>query len=470
MKREYHLTIDGQPVPGASTFDVINPATGEAFAQCPKADEAQLELAVAAARRAFAAWAATPIEERGKKIAAIADAIEARISEFASLLTEEQGKPLDQATGEMKGTINVLRAFSEMRHEPKTILDGGGKQAVEYRKPLGVVAAIVPWNFPVILLANKFAPALVAGNTIIIKPAPTTPLTALLFAEVCRDILPAGVVNLICDENDLGALLSSHPEVDKVSFTGSTETGRKVMASAAAGLKRITLELGGNDASIVLDDVDPIETAQQVFNGAMRNAGQICVAIKRVYVPEAIYDEFCTELARLAEEAIVDDGARQGTQIGPIQNRQQFEKVSALLDETRGHARIIAGGKALDRPGYFIPPTIVRDIADDALLVREEQFGPVLPVLKYTDIDDLVDRANATPYGLGGTIWSKDVARATQIAQRLSTGTVWINQLMAIDPRIPFRGAKQSGIGVEGGQAGFEEYTQAQIINTALPA
>ncbi|WP_156840564.1 aldehyde dehydrogenase family protein [Novosphingobium aquimarinum] len=467
---EYAMLIDGDRVQGASTFGVVNPATGQVFAQCPKADEAQLELAVGAARRAFPGWAATPIDERSRLVGEVANAMERRIDEFAASLTAEQGKPLDQARGEVMGSIGVMRAFGAMRQEPRKLMEEAGKRVTEYRRPLGVVAAIVPWNFPLILLVNKFAPALVSGNTIVIKPAPTTPLTALLFAEVCSDIIPAGVVNVICDENELGGKLTAHPEVDKISFTGSTETGRKVMASAAAGLKRITLELGGNDASIVLDDVDPKEAAGQVFAGAMRNAGQICVAIKRAYVPATIYDEFCEELARLAKEAIVDDGAKQGAQIGPLQNRQQFEKVSDLLDRTREHGHIIAGGSALDREGFFIPPTIVRDIDDDAPLVREEQFGPVLPVLKYDDIDSLIERVNRSEYGLGGTIWSRDIDRATEVALRIETGTIWINQLMAIDPRIPFRGTKQSGIGVEGGLEGFHEYTQAQVINAAVPA
>lgn len=467
---DFAMLIDGQAVAGASSFDVYNPATGEPFALCPRADLAQLDEAVQAARRAFPGWSATPIEERGRLVAQVADGVEARMDEFAALLTREQGKPLDQARGEITGTLNIIRTVAAMRHEPKTLFDDGGQLVTEHRKPLGVVAAIVPWNFPVTLMANKFAPALMTGNTIIIKPAPTTPLTALLFGEVCRGILPPGTVNIICDENDLGAALTSHAGVDKISFTGSTETGRRVMQSAAAGLKRVTLELGGNDASIVLDDVDPVETAQQVFNGAMRNAGQICVAIKRVYVPDAIYDIFCDELARLAREAVVDDGARQGAQVGPLQNRQQFEKVSALIEESRAVGTIIAGGIPLDRPGYFISPTIVRDIPDDAALVREEQFGPVLPVLRYTDIDELLARVNDSPYGLGGTIWSSDIDRATEIAMQLQTGTVWINKLQAIDPRIPFRGTKTSGIGVEGGLDGFNEYTQAQIINVAVPA
>lgn len=465
MTSTFQLLINGEAVPGTSSFDVINPATGEAFAQCPKADEAQLNAAVAAAKAAFPAWSALPVEQRAAKIEALAAGLEARAGEFASLLTSEQGKPLDQAMGEVIGSTFILRAFRDMRLEPKVLRDTGGNKVIEHRTPLGVVAAITPWNFPVILMMNKLGPALLAGNTVVIKPAPTTPLTSLLFGELCREVLPAGVVNVITDQNDLGAVLTAHPDVAKIAFTGSTATGKKVMASAAAMVKRVTLELGGNDAAIVLDDVDPRLVAKKVYDGAMTNAGQICVAIKRAYVPSELYDEFCDEIARLANEAVVDDGAKQGTTVGPIQNKMQFDKVVSLLEDAATRGKVIAGGKPLDRPGYFIPPTIVRDLPEDAPLVREEQFGPVLPVLKYDEIEDVIARANDSEFGLGGTVWGKDVNRATEVAKRIDTGTVWVNQHLAIDPNIPFRGSKQSGLGGELGEAGLEEYTQAHIVN-----
>jgi acyl-CoA reductase-like NAD-dependent aldehyde dehydrogenase len=465
MEHQFRMLVDGELVDGASSFDVLNPATAEAFARCPKADEALIDRAVAAAKRAFPAWAAKTIEERAALIMKLADAMEARAGEFASLLTSEQGKPLDQAMFEMMGSIYTLRAFAAMRIETKTLRDEGGNTVIEHRTPLGVVAAITPWNFPVILLMNKLGPALLSGNTMVAKPAPTTPLTSLLFGEICAEILPPGVVNIVCDQNDLGTKLTTHPDVAKVAFTGSTATGKKVMAAAAQGVKRVTLELGGNDAAIVLDDVDARQVARKVYGGAMANAGQICVAIKRAYVPAPMYDDFCDELAKLANEAVVGDGSMQGTQIGPVQNKMQFDKVNALLDDARTRGTVLAGGTPLDRPGYFIPPTIVRDLDDDAPLVREEQFGPVLPVLSYTDIDDVIRRANDSDYGLGGTVWGKDVARATAVAKRIDTGTVWVNQYLAIDPSIPFRGTKQSGLGGELGEAGLNEYTQPHIIN-----
>ncbi|MFC3444138.1 aldehyde dehydrogenase family protein [Sphingobium rhizovicinum] len=465
MDREYQLLIDGELVPGVSTFDVVNPATAQPFATCPKADEALLERAVAAAKKAQPGWAARPVEERAALTNQLADALEARIGEFASLLTAEQGKPLDQAAYEIMGSVFTLRAFAAMRIEPKLLKDEGGNKVIEHRTPLGVVASITPWNFPLILLMNKLGPALVTGNTMVSKPAPTTPLTTLLFGELAKDILPAGVLNIICDQNELGPLLTGHKDIAKVAFTGSTATGKKVMASSAGTVKRVTLELGGNDAAIVLDDVDARQVARKVYQGAMTNAGQICVAVKRAYVPGPLYDDFCDELARLANEAIVDDGAKQGTTIGPVQNKMQYDKVSALIADAKTRGTVLAGGEPMDRPGYFIAPTIVRDLPEDAPLVQEEQFGPVLPVLKYDDIDDVIARANDSDYGLAGTVWGKDVERATQIAMKIDTGTVWVNQHLAIDANIPFRGVKQSGLGGELGEAGLLEYTQAHIVN-----
>ncbi|HWW65005.1 MAG TPA: aldehyde dehydrogenase family protein [Sphingomonadaceae bacterium] len=465
MDRNYKLLVGGELVPGVSSFDVVDPATGRAFAQCPKADEKMLNAAVAAARKAFETWSTIDVEDRAKLIGTLADRLEARAEEFARSLTAEQGKPIAQAMGEIIGSVYILRAFQKRRLEPKVLRDEGGNRVIEHRTPLGVCATITPWNFPVILLINKLAPALLAGNTIVAKPAPTTPLTTLLFGEICAEVLPAGVVNIVCDENELGALITSHPDIDKVAFTGSTATGKKVMASAAGGVKRVTLELGGNDAAIVLDDVDPKLAAKKVYDGAMANAGQICVAVKRAYVPSSMYDEFCKEIAELAREAIVDDGTKQGTTVGPIQNRTQFDRVCELIEDAKQHGTVIAGGAPLDREGYFIPPTIVRDLPDNARLVVEEQFGPVLPVLKYDDLDDVVSRANASEFGLGGTVWGADVERATRIAMEIDSGTVWVNQHLAIDPDIPFRGAKQSGLGAELGEAGLHEYTQAHVVN-----
>ena len=465
--RDFNLLIGGQLVPGAATIPVINPATEDVLADAPRASLAQLNDAVAAAKASFAGWSARPLRERGKLLVALADALAACQDDFARLLTEEQGKPLAHAAGEVSHSIDVIRYFSSLDLPLQVIKEDEGQKIVRQHAPLGVVAAITPWNFPVILLMMKVAPALLAGNTVVIKPAPTTPLTTLRFGELCAEVLPPGVVNVIVDQNDLGGALTSHPDVAKVAFTGSTATGKKVMASAAQTLKRLTLELGGNDAAIVLDDVDPKEVAPKLFAGATMNSGQVCLAIKRLYVHDSIYDEMCGELGKLAKATIVDDGIKQGTQMGPLQNKAQFEKVKGFLDEARRHGSIVAGGDVLQRKGYFISPTIVRDISDDSRLVSEEQFGPVLPVLRYYDLDDAIARANDTDYGLGCTVWSSDTERALDVAQRVDAGVIWINKHLDLPPDVPMGGAKQSGIGVELGQEGLEEFTQAKIINMA---
>jgi acyl-CoA reductase-like NAD-dependent aldehyde dehydrogenase len=316
-------------------------------------------------------------------------------------------------------------------------------------------------------MAFKVPAALLSGNTVVLKPAATTPLSTLRLAELIKDILPAGVLNVIADANDLGGELTAHPDVRKISFTGSSATGAKVMAGAAAMLKRITLELGGNDAGIVLPDVDPKTAAPKIFQGAFQNSGQVCIAMKRLYVHESIYDAMCEELAALAEAAVVGDGLEQGTQLGPLQNKMQYERVKELIADARQHGNIIAGGDAPDGPGYFIRPTIVRDITDGTRLVDEEQFGPVLPVIKFSDPEDALIRANASPYGLGGSIWSSDLDRAYDLAGRMDSGTVWINKHSELAPNIPFGGAKQSGLGVELGEEGLMEFTQLQVINMA---
>jgi acyl-CoA reductase-like NAD-dependent aldehyde dehydrogenase len=465
--QRFNLLIGGKLVPGAMTLDVVNPATGKVFATCARADKHQLDAAVAAAKGAFPAWSATPLAERRRLLLKLADGVAARTDEFARLLTQEQGKPLAIATREMKGAVWSIRKYASLDLPLKTLKEDEHGRVVRRQAPLGVVAAITAWNFPMTLTMNKVPPALLAGNTVVLKPAPTTPLTTLLVAELCADIFPPGVVNVIVDQNDLGGHLTTHRDVAKVTFTGSTATGKKVMASVAESVKRVTLELGGNDAAILLDDVNVKEVAPKVFQAAMHNAGQVCIAIKRVYVHDSKYDALCEELAKLAAQVVVGNGLDEGTTMGPVQNKAQFEKVKEFLVDAHAHGKVIAGGKALDRDGYFIAPTIVRDIPDDARLVREEQFGPVLPVLKYSDVTDAITRANDTEYGLGSSVWSADPERAFAVAQQIGAGTVWVNKHLDIPPEGPFGGAKQSGFGCELGQEGLEQFTQTQIISVA---
>ena len=465
--KEFHLLINGRLTPGALTMNVINPATGEAFAASPRADAKQLDAAVQAAKAAFPAWSRLNVAARRAKIMAIADGIEGRLDELARLLTAEQGKPLRDAMAEIGGAAAILRVLASLELPNKVLLDDAKEKIIEHRTPLGVVAAITPWNYPMSILVIKVAPALLAGNTVVAKPAPTTPLTTLRFAEICNEHLPAGVFNVITDQNDLGALLTKHPDVAKVSFTGSTATGKKVMESAAGSLKRVTLELGGNDAAIVLDDVDPKIIAPKLFAGAMMNSGQVCLAIKRIYVHDSQYESMCAELAELADAAVVGDGMHDATQYGPLQNKVQFEKVGALMEQTHSDGQFIAGGRMTNGPGYFIRPSIVRDIPDGARLVREEQFGPVVPVLRYKRIDEAVARANDTTYGLGGTVWSADPERALEVAMKVDSGIMWVNQHMNFHMDIPAGGSKQSGIGAELGLEGLAEFSQNHVVYVA---
>jgi len=463
----FKLLIDGDLVDGADRLAVINPATGEPFATCARADAAQLERVVAAAKRAFPAWRDGGQPQRQALLHKVADAMEARFEDFARLLTQEQGKPLAEARFELGGSIAAFRHFGAQILQPETLVDEPDSLVVEHYSPLGVVGCIVPWNFPMILLAIKVSAALSTGNTVVVKPAPTTPLTAALLGEVAAGILPPGVFNVIIDANDLGGMLSSHPDVAKISFTGSTATGRKVMASAAATLKRLTLELGGNDVAIVLDDADPAEVAAKLYAAATFNAGQTCMAAKRLYVPNAMLDEIGERLTTLASATVLGDGLDAGTQMGPIQNRMQFDKLQELMAATQSEGTVLTGGARLNRPGYFIQPAIVRDLADDARLVTEEQFGPLVPLLSYDTIEDVLARANASDYGLGGTVWGKDLDKAAAVARAIDTGTVWINKHLDLRFDVPFGGVKQSGLGREQGQAGLKEFVDARIVSMA---
>jgi acyl-CoA reductase-like NAD-dependent aldehyde dehydrogenase len=466
---DFRLLINGRLVEGAGILAVINPAFQRLLATASRADRAQLDGAVAAAKAAYPGWSATPLRERGALLVKLALALEAEQAGFARLLTEEQGKPLPEALVEIGLTIATLRYFAALDLPLEVLKEDATQKVVGQYKPLGVVAAITPWNFPVLLLMIKVAPALLAGNTIVAKPAPPTPLTTLKFGELSAKILPAGVFNIVVDENDLGPALTDHPDMAMVGFTGSTATGRRVMASAAGTLERLTLELGGNDAAIVLDDVDPKEVAPKIFAAAMHNSGQVCLAIKRLYVHDSMYDAFCDELGKLARETVVGDGLEQCTQMGPLENKAQFEKVKGYIEDDRQDGKIVAGGRVLDRAGYFVRPTIDRALPNDASLVREERFGPVLPVLRYSDIDEVVARANDTEFGLGGSVWSSDVDRAFGVAARIDSGTVWVNKHFDLGLDIPFGGAKKSGLGAELGKEGLEEFTQATVINMRKP-
>ncbi|GGE19385.1 aldehyde dehydrogenase [Polymorphobacter glacialis] len=458
------MTIDGKGISGVGTFPVRNPATGKDFASAPDASAADLDRAVAAAARAFESWKRVPMAERKAALTAAAGIIDANAEALATLFVSEQGRPYPGALGEIKGAAMWLRAGT-MLDIPVDVTEDSETRRVEvHHVPLGVVCAIVPWNFPVLLAIWKIGPALMAGNTMVLKRSPFTPLTTLRIGELIRDCFPAGVLNIITGGDALGPMMTAHKGFAKISFTGSTATGRRVMESAAKDLKRITLELGGNDAAIVLADVDVGAVAAQLFEGAFHNTAQVCVATKRLYIHEDIYDEMRDQLHALALATTVGDGAQQGNRYGPVQNEPQYRRVLGLIDDARQQGLVLLQGAPVPEVGYFVPLTLVDNPPEDSRVVVKEAFGPVLPLLKWSNLDDVVRRANDSEYGLAGAVWSADVEAATAIAHRLDTGTVWINQNLQSTPFTPLAGAKQSGFGQENGLAGLLEFTRPKSV------
>ncbi len=467
FQADYTMTIDGQAASTQATIDVVNPATGQAFATAPDCGRDQLDAAVAAARKAFKTWRKVPIEERQALVRKAGETLLAHAEELGRLFTKEQGRPVDAAKQEIQGAGGWLQAVSKMT-PPVHVSEDSATQFIETRYvPLGVVCAIAPWNFPVSLAMWKVAPALVAGNTMVLKPSPFTPLCTLKIGELFRDIFPPGVFNVISGGDDLGPWMTGHPGFDKISFTGSTETGKRVMESAAKDLKRLTLELGGNDAAIVMPDVDLDAVAQKIFFGAFFNTAQICVATKRLYVHEDVYDGLRDRLAGIAAAVKVGDGGEQGTVLGPIQNKRQYDRVMNLLDDAKANNLTLIQGGAVPEGGYFVPVTIVDNPPENSRVVQEEAFGPILPMLKFADIDEVIDRANDSEYGLAGAVWSKDIDQAMSIARRMETGTVWINQNLNLRPDTPFAGRKNSGFGIENGMDGLLEYMAPQAVYVA---
>jgi acyl-CoA reductase-like NAD-dependent aldehyde dehydrogenase len=465
MSDNYSMTIDGAGVTTQATLPVHNPATGEPFAQAPLATREHLDQAVAAAQKAFPAWRAKPLAERQKLLLAAADALEPHAQALGQLFMQEQGRPLEGATQEIHQAIGWLRAVAQSDLPVEVTEESDTRRIEVHLEPLGVVAAIVPWNFPVLLAMWKVAPALLTGNTMVLKPSPFTPLVSLRIGEILRDVLPAGVYTVISGADELGPWMTAHPGFAKISFTGSTATGKRVMESAAKDLKRVTLELGGNDAAIVMPDVNVDEVAQQIFFGAFWNSAQICVATKRLYVHADIYDALRDRLHGIAQAIKVGDGSEPDSVLGPIQNEPQYRRVMNLLEDAKASGlKLLVGREVPQGRGYFVPVVIVDNPPEDSRVVAEEAFGPILPMVKFHDVEEVIARANNSPYGLAGAVWSSDVDAAVEIAKRLDTGTVWINQNLSLVPGTPFAGRKQSGLGVENGTAGLLEFTQPKAL------
>ncbi|HKR93163.1 aldehyde dehydrogenase family protein [Novosphingobium sp.] len=453
---------------GDHPVEVINPADGNVLATVDGVSAAQAEAAISSARAAFPAWAALPEEDRQRLMLRCADIIEQHAEELATLLTQEQGKPLNGLGSrfELSMAATWTRNAANLSLPVDIIQSDDQAHVAVHRMPLGVVAAIVPWNWPLLIAIWQVMPAIRAGNTVVLKPSPFTPLSTLRLVELLQDALPAGVLNAVVGDEAVGPTMTAHPDVAKVSFTGSSATGRRIMASAASTLKRLTLELGGNDAGIVLPDCDPDEIAEALFWSAFINNGQTCVALKRLYVHEDIYDRVCDALLAYARTVKVGDGRDESSQLGPIQNRLQYEKVSRLVERARADgARILCGGEPSEEDGYFYPVTLIADVTDGTPIVDEEQFGPALPIIRYSDVNDAIRRANATEVGLGGSIWSKDIAKARSLATRLECGTAWVNKHGPIRPDTPFGGIKASGFGVQFGPLGLDEFVSLHVVH-----
>lgn len=455
--------------PTGESRDVFDPATEELVGRAPVQTSADVDAAVARARAAQPEWGAKSHEERSALLVRCAEALTENAEALAELLSREQGKPLNglNARFELDACSGWLQATAALEIKPEVVIDDGTEYAELHYRPLGVVGAIGPWNWPMMITIWQVAPSLRMGNTVVVKPSEYTPLCVLALVSVLNDVLPEGVLTVVCGGGEVGAALVSHPDVDKIMFTGSTATGKAIIRSSADTVKRVTMELGGNDAGIVLPDADPGAIAEGVFWGAFINTGQTCAALKRLYVHESQYDAVCDALTEYARTVPMGVGLDENNLLGPLQNQAQYDIVAGLVDQAkRSGARVLLGGNPdPDAKGHFYPATLVADIDNDNALVAEEQFGPVLPIVKYSTVDEAIEMANGLDVGLGASVWSGDRKAARQVAARVQAGTVWINKHGAVHPMIPFGGSEQSGYGLEFGVEGLKHVAQPVVIS-----
>lgn len=461
------MTIGGRAVQGTASFEVKNPSTGHIVGTAPNATTADLDGAVAAAQAAFPSWSQQSDDELQRICQLVTEKMAAHAEELAALITKEQGKPLNGLGSRWEmGGAGAWAGYTSGLSLPMKVLQDDAQGRVElHRKPLGVVGSITPWNFPVMIAIWHLMPALRTGNTVVIKPSPNTPLATLRLVELLNEVLPAGVLNCVTGDDQtgsIGAAMAAHAGIRKIVFTGSCATGQKVMQSAALTMKRLTLELGGNDAGIVLPDCDPKAIAEGLFWGSFINNGQTCAAMKRLYVHDSIHDAVCEHLVAFAKTIPMGDGMSEHNLLGPVQNRMQFDKVARLVADGRKKGDVLLGGAPGE--GLFFPATIIAGLKNGDSLVDEEQFGPALPVIRYHDVNEAIRAANDSPNGLGGSVWSRDIDHAKQVARQLECGSVWINKHGAIQPNAPFGGTKSSGFGVEFSEEGMQEYTDPQVI------
>lgn len=461
--------LDRIQAPEGAGRDIPDAATREIIGRAPVQTAADLDDAIARAKAAQPAWEALGHAKRSELLLAAADAIDANAEALAQLLSREQGKPLNgpNARFEVGACTAWLRTNATTVLEPEVLVDDENLHAELVYKPAGVVGAIGPWNWPLMITIWQIGPSLRMGNTVVAKPSEYTPLSVLALLSVMNEVLPADVLIGISGDREVGAGIASHPDIDKIMFTGSTATGRKIIESSAGNLARLTLELGGNDAGIVLPGTDPAVIAEDLFWGAFINTGQTCAAMKRLYVHDSLYDQVVDALAGIAASVPIGNGLDENNVLGPLQNKQQFDIVSRLVEDAKARgARIVTGGEAAPELGeLFYRPTIVADIPNDAALVQEEQFGPALPIIRYSDVDEAFALANAVDVGLGASVWSSDPEAAREAATRMQSGTVWINSHGGLHPMVPFGGVKSSGYGLEFGVAGLKSVAVPQVVS-----
>jgi acyl-CoA reductase-like NAD-dependent aldehyde dehydrogenase len=448
---------------------IPDPATGEIVGHVREQSVADLEAAIAAAKAAQPAWAALGHPKRIELLLAVADRIDAQAEPLAELLSREQGKPLNgpNARFEVGACSAWLRATAATVLEPEVVVDDGQTNAVLTYKALGVVGAIGPWNWPLMIGMWQMAPSLRMGNTVVIKPSSNTPLSVLALVSIMNEVLPPNVLTAVSGNREVGSRLAEHPDIAKVMFTGSTGAGREIIKSSANNLARLTLELGGNDAGIVLPGTDAAAIAENLFWGAFINTGQTCAALKRLYVHDSVYEEVIEALKGVAEKMPMGNGLDEANVLGPVQNKKQFDIVSGLVEDAKSRGgRVITGGSAATELGeLFYPITLIADLKDGDPLVDEEQFGPALPIIRYSDVEDAIASANGLETGLGASVWGSDPEQARQVAARLEAGTVWINSHGGVHPMAPFGGVKASGYGLEFGVEGLKSVAVPQVIN-----
>lgn len=459
--------INGQQIQGqALSFAVINPANESVIAEVASVSAGQVNDAVHTALQAFKAWKNVSDDAVKQAFAKIAADIRAEKDEIAQLITLEQGKTIGMAQFEVDAGAGWIDYLSGLDIPVETIQEPNGKTIKVYNRPLGVIASVTPWNWPFMIAVWHIFPALKTKNCVINKPSEYTPLSTIKLVEIINRHVPAGVCSIVLGKGEIGQALTEHADVAKVTFTGSTRTGQSILSHSVSSLKSVVLELGGNDAGIVLADADVERAAQGVFASAFLNAGQTCAALKRLYVHESVYEALTEKLVQIANAQVMGDGANPEVTFGPVQNKMQYDKVNALIaDAVARGGQVLTASKALPDHGYFIAPALIANVQEGIALVDEEQFGPVLPIIKFNAVDEVLERSNNTQFGLGGSIWSTDLAKAEQIASQMETGTVWINSHSDLSPAAPFGGWKLSGLGYSFGLEGLLLFTHKQAVH-----